>query len=60
MKKSSVVLRGKASSIWRNSSPPNKSTITHIKTTVPISFKIPVGKIVLFGMVICVLIWSLK
>ena len=56
-RKSSLVLRGKASSTWRNNKPPNNEKINTVKVNVPISFSIPVGKIFLCAIVFGILAW---
>lgn len=56
MKKSSIVQRSKASSTWRNNTPPSKQTISSVRMTVPVT--IPVGKI-LIGIALLLIIWGM-
>lgn len=58
MKKSSIVQRGKASSTWRNNTPPNKKNVSTVRMTVPVAVTIPVGKI-LIGAILLLIIWGM-
>ena len=55
--KATITTHGKASSTWRNRTPPSKQDISTAKVTIPITFTIPVGWILL-GAIAFAIIWS--